>query len=339
MALYCGSRGLPGGSSLARLLAAERGVRNSGGLPAYAEQQILVWADAHHARTGRWPVPADGSILEAPGETWYAVASALSNGFRGLPGGSSLPRLLAAGRGVRNRRVLPPLTEGQILAWVHAFHERSGRWPNSHSGTIPEAAGESWSAVDAALSQGRRGLAGGTSLARLIEAAGGVRNHTIRSPLTLETILAWADAHHARTGTWPNRFSGPIPEAPGESWAKVAVAMYEGLRGLPAGKSLAQLLEEERGRHRYKALLRRPPHAIQQLLTWADAHYARTGRWPRCRPEPIPEAPGEHWRAIDQALRQGARGLPGGSSLYKLLAEHRAARRERCRTGGIEHGC
>ena len=34
--------------------------------------------------------------------------------------------------------------------------------------------------------------------------------------LSVEQILAWADAHHARTGRWPNHKSGPIAEAPDE---------------------------------------------------------------------------------------------------------------------------
>jgi hypothetical protein len=35
-------------------------------------------------------------------------------------------------------------------------------------------------------------------------------------------------------------------------------------------------------------------------------------------------APGETWRALDVALRQGLRGLPGGDSLARLLRRHRA---------------
>ena len=42
-----------------------------------------------------------------------------------MPGGSSLPRLLAAHRGVRNRKQLPRLTERQIVRWAraHRAHE------------------------------------------------------------------------------------------------------------------------------------------------------------------------------------------------------------------------
>jgi hypothetical protein len=62
-------------------------------------QKILEWADAHHRRTGRWPGVLSGEIPEAPGEDWHAVNFALYRGFRGLPGGDSLAKLLARERG------------------------------------------------------------------------------------------------------------------------------------------------------------------------------------------------------------------------------------------------
>jgi hypothetical protein len=48
MALRLGLRGLPGGSSLARLLDEQRRVRNVKNLPPLTEEQILAWADEHH---------------------------------------------------------------------------------------------------------------------------------------------------------------------------------------------------------------------------------------------------------------------------------------------------
>ncbi len=55
-------------------------------------------------------------------------------------------------------------------------------------------------------------------------------------------ILSWTDAHHARTGRWPNYDSGPIMDAPGETWAAVQMALTLGRRGLPGGSSQARLL-------------------------------------------------------------------------------------------------
>lgn len=117
-ALQKGLRGLQGGSSLARLLAARRGVRNKKGLPHLTVRQILRWPDAYYATHGAWPQPKTkpGGIPGTNGETWLAVDTALRVGQRGLPGGSSLPQVLADHRGVRNIADLPPLPVEQVLA-------------------------------------------------------------------------------------------------------------------------------------------------------------------------------------------------------------------------------
>ena len=62
--------------------------------PALTVPQILAWADAFRARTGRWPTRKSGPILEAPGENWYQVYRAVQIRRRGLPGGLSFPQLI-----------------------------------------------------------------------------------------------------------------------------------------------------------------------------------------------------------------------------------------------------
>jgi hypothetical protein len=101
-ALRTGLRGLPGGSSLACLLAKKRGVRNRKALPPLTEDQIVRWAEAHHRCTGRWPTRDAGHIHGAPGEVWGNVAAALAQGLRTLPGGDTLARLLERRLGVPN---------------------------------------------------------------------------------------------------------------------------------------------------------------------------------------------------------------------------------------------
>jgi hypothetical protein len=54
-----------------------------------------------------------------------------------------------------------------------------------------------------------------------------------------------------------------------------------------------------------------------------------TGKWPTNRADAIPEAPDETWSAVDAALRDGGRGLRGGSSLARLLSRHRGKRNHR----------
>lgn len=93
-ALWAGSRGLPGGDSLARLLTRHRGVRNPAARPARPVEQIRRWVRAHFRRTGQWPRRQDGPIVNVSGETWGAVSAALTTGTRGLAGGSSLAHIV-----------------------------------------------------------------------------------------------------------------------------------------------------------------------------------------------------------------------------------------------------
>jgi hypothetical protein len=322
-ALRNGLRGLKRGSSLARLLARYRGVRNKKDLPPLTVVQILAWADAHHARTGRWPKEDSGPVTAVPGENWKAIDMALRQGLRGLPGGSSLPRVLTEQRQVPNVNVRPPLTLGQILAWADAYQAHHGRWPTTHSGAVASSAGDTWAAIDAALRSGIRGLSGGSSLAQILAQERGARHVKHLPNLSPPQILAWADAHHARTGEWPKPTSGPIPDAPGETWQAVEQALAKGRRGQPGGSSLARLLQQGRG---VRNLSNLPPLTAGQILAWADAHHARTGRWPNRASGPIADAPGETWSAVDSALHAGLRGLSGGSSLARLLEQARGLR-------------
>jgi hypothetical protein len=209
--------------------------------------QVLAWADQHHQRTGQWPRATSGPVPGQPGEDWEHIDRALRNGKRGLPGGTSLARLLALCRGARNRHSLPRLTEDLIAAWAQAYRKRTGRWPAHRREEVEEAPGEWWCNIDGALRRGGRGLPGGSSLRDLLCRRFGLRRRRAAAPpLTVEQVLAWADAHRARTGRWPHALSGPVAEAPEESWRAVNLALWQGHRGLPGGTSLSRLLDEHR---------------------------------------------------------------------------------------------
>jgi hypothetical protein len=319
-ALQNGLRGLPGGSSLARLLTKHRGVRNRMALPKLTHDQILNWADLHHDRTGIWPTRLSGSIIGTSGENWSAVNAVLHQGGRGLKGGSSLARLLHKHRGVPNRMALPELTVEQILEWADSHHARTGRWPIVKSGAVVGLSGEKWNNIDAALTRGARGLPGGSSLAQLLHEYRAVRNRAALADLTLTRILKWADAHHERTNSWPKLKSGRIAESSGETWYSVNSALQQGLRGLPGGSSLALVLDEHRGVKNMKA---QRPLTILQILAWVDDHCQSSGRFPTLETGSVAAAPGEQWRNIDNALKLGLRGLSGRSSLARIIKEHR----------------
>jgi hypothetical protein len=322
-ALRLGLRGLEGGSSLAQFLAEHRHVRNPSQLPRLSRQQVLASADAHQKRTGAWPTAQTGPVAGASGETWRALDSALRVGLRGLPGGSSLARLLAEQRGVHNLQDLPRLSPGQILAWADAHHRRTGQWPGAVPVPVADALGETWAGLNTALRNGRRGLPGGSSLARLLAEQRGVRNPMELPRLTVRQVRVWARAHRRCTGEWPTRRSGRVAEAPGETWSAIDAALGDGCRGLPAGLSLSRLLATRRAT---PAQAGRPDLRLSRILAWADAHRRRTGAWPTARSGPIAGVPGETWRGVDKALHTNRRGLPGGSSLARLLVEHRRVR-------------
>jgi hypothetical protein len=70
--------------------------------------------------------------------------------------------------------------------------------------------------------------------------------------------------------------------------------------------------------------LRQTPLTIGQIVGWAKAHRAETGKWPNYYDSgKVRHAPFDvSWRAINSALRVGMRGLPPGWTLRRLLAEH-----------------
>jgi hypothetical protein len=158
-----------------------------------------------------------------------------------------LARLLERHRAKRDIQALPPLSYKKILAWADAHHERTSGWPNVNSGHVHGAPGERWAAIDDALRQGHRRLAGGSSLLRLLVRKRGVRDPLNLPTLTVKQILNWADLHLQRTGQQPKYDADPVVDAPGETWAAVDSALRYGKRSLSAGSSLAKLLAEKRG--------------------------------------------------------------------------------------------
>lgn len=248
-ALQSGFRGLRGGASLARLLAQRRGVRNQGGLPRLSVRQILAWADQHHARTGTWPNERSGRIGAAPHEKWGNISAALRDGGRGRPGGSSLARLLAKQRGVRNRGQLPGLSVRQVLRWADAHQARTGRWPTALAGVIAGTNGETWRGVQNSLVRGARGLPGGTTLADLLAKDRGYRNVANLPPLSVRQIRQWARAYFAEHGRWPTHSSGPVPGT-SETWVRINAALRQGFRGFRGGSSLLRVLKGDRARLR-----------------------------------------------------------------------------------------
>jgi hypothetical protein len=236
------------------------------------------------------------------------------------------------------------LTVAQILTWADGHYRATGNWPSHRAGRVRQAIEfVTWHAIEVALVHGSRGLPGGQTLAGLLHEHRGLmpgrgegvaqagteafspepaNEGTDGAPLTVERIVEWADAHHAATGLWPRVDSGPIAGIPGESWSSINSALERGRNGLPGGTTLRRLLVQHCGPQARRWL---PTLTVGRTLAWADSHFEATGQWPSTASGPVVGAPKLTWRRINRLLRQGGRGLPGGSSLARVLAEQRGA--------------
>lgn len=133
--------------------------------------------------------------------------------------------------------------------------------------------------------------------------------------LTIEIVLSWADTEHAASGAWPSAISGDVRGVPGETWGAIDRALRLGARGLPAGGSLAQLLEERRGAPNHLA----PRRVTRTMIAgWARAYFETHGRWPSRASGPIPGTPFT-WCGVNIALTRGLHGLRAGTTLARFL--------------------
>lgn len=243
-ALIRGRHGLPGGSSLAKLLQEKAGRRNVRDLPPLSDGVVGGWAKAFHAAHGRWPTRKDGQIPGAlDGETWARVAAAIEQGLRSLRPRPSLGAFCAEVCGAPEAgSVRRPLTVVSVLIAAAEYHRQHGEWPGPESvDPALEAQGESWRRIDRALRDGGRGLPR-TTLVKLLAERSGARNKNRPGPLSEADIRTWILAHVRRTGSYPTRDSGPIEEAPGESWSAIDGALKHGCRGLTSGETLRQFV-------------------------------------------------------------------------------------------------
>jgi hypothetical protein len=143
--------------------------------------------------------------------------------------------------------------------------------------------------------------------------------------LTKSAIADWARAHRARSGQWPTAASGPIPESRGDTWGTINTALILGTKGLPGGTTLDEFLSFYRF-NPFPHIKRRPAKLSEPTIReWAEAYFDEHGRWPYQHAGLIPNSGGLTWMAVDNALRVGPKGLPGGSSLAVLLRKRRGS--------------
>lgn len=283
MALKNGFRGLPGGKSLTRLLGIARDTSE------LSEDQIRMWAEEWKATWGVWPNLHDFKGGPPGHGSWGSMNHWLAKGGRGLPGGSSLTKLTEP---------RDSMSVELVLAECRRYQQAHGEWPTVQSGECPTLKRETFAGMNWALREGYRGLPGGSSLRAEMEKAGLV---TPIETVSVESILNEARAflrRHAR-----------LPTCKDEPFVGYDRSLRRGNRGLPGGSSL----DQELATAGLKAPERGRAITVDMILQDVHAYRERHGDWPTVK------SPG--FRAYDNALRYGLRGLPGGSSIAQLLVE------------------
>lgn len=137
-----------------------------------------------------------------------------------------------------------------------------------------------------------------------------VRRLGERRPLTEELVWQWMVEHRDEHGRWPaNDSKHRSPD--GSGWSAINTSLSFGHRGLPGGSSLATLRRKIMGE-------KKPAPLTEEMIwKWMQAYHAEHKRWPTSVTTDITPG-GSTWNVIDNSLRTGRHGLPGGSSLAQL---------------------
>ncbi len=136
---------------------------------------LRKWVELYFEEHGVYPTCHSGRVHYAENEpiSWHGVDQCLVNGFRGQPPGQSLSKFIANEFGVLNGSNYREYTESQILEWAERFYDENGYYPTKRSGEFTYGVqsgycATTWSAIDACLVKGNRGLSGNNSLSALI---------------------------------------------------------------------------------------------------------------------------------------------------------------------------
>jgi hypothetical protein len=103
------------------------------------------------------------------------------------------------------------------------------------------------------------------------------------------------------------------------------IAAYCGNALVNRFSSMHTLLKEYLPELDWDQFLAPPSLSVAQILELADAYRLEHGKWPSVHSGPIPGV-NLTWNGINERLRQGYTGLRAGSSLMRLISQHRKTR-------------
>ena len=204
---------------------------------------------------------------------------------------------------------LMPLDE--ILNYADLWFKEYKKWPKKGSGPVGEDTELTWNDVNNQCKRKEHN----SSLANLLLEKRQVRHHLAKKNLSIQLIISWAKHHYQETNSWPTYESGVVLAEPSENWGAIRSNLVAGGRGLPSGLSIEKVLTNELG----IVGVRSGKNLTEELvIRLAKAHFELTEVYPHEKSTWILDG-SDSWAAISAALREGLRGLPGGTSLAQLL--------------------
>ena len=194
-------------------------------------------------RPGRRPSRPDRAVARDPsgpssgtGETWQSGPLALYPRPRGLPGGGRRWRGCSRGNGGAQREALPLFRVPDILPGPTRTTIAMARGPRADR-CHPGGPGARLVSGSTTHLPGQSRICGETPRWPACRPTSRGAEHPCPSAITVEQILAWADAHFARRADGRTR-SGAISEAPGETWQGSRTPSSSACGALPGGSSL-----------------------------------------------------------------------------------------------------
>jgi hypothetical protein len=177
--------------------------------------------------------------------------------------------------------------------------------------------------------KGRHGLQGGRSLSQLIEIHLDIKNRLNCPDLSESIIEKWALEYIAKHKKRPSGDSSDVvnpsleKEWQGITWCAINNALRRGNRGLRKYKSLSEFLNIKLGK------IKRNKYAMVSntiIIDWIKQFKIKYRRNPKLMDGKIEFADGQYfgmsWRSINECLRNGYRGLIGGSSLKEIVSKN-----------------
>ncbi len=276
--LSLGGRGLEGGSSIHQFIA----------------ERVHATGETYKEQHGAYPDRNSGVFTEDPRLTWADIDDAYQKGTNAK---SSLHRVFHGDTLTKEsiwRDVLDELAASDIKKWV-----------SQASGPVMNCPGDTWSAREAMLIRGGRGLEGGSSISQLIT----------------ERIRTAGEKYKEQHGEYPHRNVGAFADDPRLTWADIDDA-HQNRHGI-AKSSLHRVFHGD---------------TLTKDVIWRDVldelAVSDPKEWVR-RTGNVMNCPGDTWNARDTILFKGGRGLEGDSSITQLIAERVRAAGERYKE---EHG-